>query len=174
MAAATGNVTNQAVQFQNNGAPSRQNYGPGISCNGPTMTFSPFYMGNHVKPEIPMNPESYVKNENWGAQINFMVPLDGGIIERCKSIAARQEEKMQLNYELVRIDNCAKLQQKGFMLRPGTRVYHLCHDVIPIAAYQKEVRQLQNNPLTKINYDRTNQTSPIRFHQEHSSKTTNN
>ena len=81
---------------------------------------------------------------------------------------------MQLNYELVRIDNCAKLQQKGFMLRPGTRVYHLCHDVIPIAAYQKEVKQLQNNPLTKINYDRTNQTSPIRFHQEHSSKTTNN
>ena len=39
VAAATGNVTNQAVQFQNNGAPSRQNYGPNISCNGSTMTF---------------------------------------------------------------------------------------------------------------------------------------
>ena len=174
VAAATGNVTNQAVQFQNNGAPSRQHYGAGVSCNGPTMTFSPFYMGNHVKPGIPMDPGDYTKNENWGGQINFMVPLDRSIMERCKSIAARQEEKMQLNYELVRIDNCAKLQQKGFMLRPGTRVYHLCNDVIPIAAYQKEVRQLQNNPLTKINYDRTNQTSPIRFHQEHSSKTTDN
>ena len=34
VAAATGNVTNQAVQFQNNGAPSRQVYGPNISCNG--------------------------------------------------------------------------------------------------------------------------------------------
>ena len=44
VAAATGNVTNQAVQFQNNGAPSRQHYGPNISCNGATMTFSPFYM----------------------------------------------------------------------------------------------------------------------------------
>ena len=44
VAAATGNVTNQAVQFQNNGAPSRQHYGPNISCNGSTMTFSPFYM----------------------------------------------------------------------------------------------------------------------------------
>ncbi len=33
VAAATGNVTNQAVQFQNNGAPSRQVYGPNISCN---------------------------------------------------------------------------------------------------------------------------------------------
>ncbi len=137
MAAATGNVTNQAVQFQNNGAPSRQSYGANISCNGATMTFSPFYMGNHVKPGIPVDFESYVKNENWGGQINFMVPLDGGIVERCKAAADRQIEKMQLNYELVRIDNCAKLQQKGFMLRPGSRVYHICQDVIPIAAWKK-------------------------------------
>ena len=50
VAAATGNVTNQAVQFQNNGAPSRQVIGPNISCNGATMTFSPFYMGNHTTP----------------------------------------------------------------------------------------------------------------------------
>ena len=42
---ATGNVTNQAVQFQNNGAPSRQQYGGGIICNGPTMTLSPFIWG---------------------------------------------------------------------------------------------------------------------------------
>ena len=36
--------------FQNNGAPSSQHYGGTISCNGSTMTFSPFYMGNHTKP----------------------------------------------------------------------------------------------------------------------------
>ena len=153
VAAATGNVTNQAVQFQNNGAPSRQNYGPNISCNGSTMTFSPFYMGNQVQPKIPADPDGYVKNENWGAQLNFMVPLDGGIVERCKSIAKRQEEKMQLNYELVRIDNCTKFMQRGFMLRPGSRVYHLCQDVIPIERYltqQKEYQEnLLNNPLFK-------------------------
>ena len=40
VAAATGNVTNQAVQFQNNGAPSRQIFGANNSCNGATMTFS--------------------------------------------------------------------------------------------------------------------------------------
>ena len=51
MAAATGNVTNQAVQFQNNGAPSRQSFGSNISCNGSTMTFSPFYMGNDTEPQ---------------------------------------------------------------------------------------------------------------------------
>ena len=141
VAAATGNVTNQAVQFQNNGAPSRQVYGPNISCNGSTMTFSPFYMGNHTKPwdidEDGMRPSSYTMAENWGGQINFMIPLDREGLKRCRAIAAQQHEKMKLNYELVRIDNCAKLQQKGFMLLPGTRVYHLCSDVIPISSWKK-------------------------------------
>ena len=58
---ATGNVTNQAVQFQNNGAPSRQQYGSGIVCNGPTMTLSPFYMGND---SVPYDNESYVKSKD--------------------------------------------------------------------------------------------------------------
>ncbi len=138
VAAATGNVTNQAVQFQNNGAPSRQVYGPNISCNGSTMTFSPFYMGNHTTPfDEEMSQQSYTVAENWGFQVNFMVPLDKRGLEQCRRMAARQEEKMKLNYELVRIDNCAKLQQKGFMLVPGSRVYHLCSDVIPIIAFKK-------------------------------------
>ena len=145
MAAATGNVTNQAVQFQNNGAPSRQHYGPNISCNGSTMTFSPFYMGNHTKPwdidEDGMRPSSYTMAENWGGQVNFMIPLDREGLRRCRSIAARQEEKMRLDYELVRALKCAELQQKGFMLIPGSRVYSLCSDVIPIAAYKKSVEE---------------------------------
>ena len=137
VAAATGNVTNQAVQFQNNGAPSRQHYGPNISCNGATMTFSPFYMGNHTTPfDDTMSQQSYTVAENWGGQINFMFPLDRESLRRCKAIAKQQHDKMKLNYELVRIDNCAKLQQKGFMLVPGSRVYHLCSDVIPISAFK--------------------------------------
>ena len=147
VAAATGNVTNQAVQFQNNGAPSRQHFGPNISCNSGTVTFSPFYMGNHVTPfDDHMSQQSYTVSENWGAQLNFMIPLDGSIVERCKSIAARQEEKMRLNYELVRIDNCAKLMQKGFMLRPGTRVAKLCQDVIPISQWKKEIAKANPTP----------------------------
>ena len=140
VAAATGNVTNQAVQFQNNGAPSRQVLGPNISCNGATMTFSPFYMGNHTTPfDENMDQSSYTVAENWGAQINFMVPLDGSIIETCKAIGRRQKAKMELDYELVRALKCAELQQKGFMIRPATRVYHMCSDIIPIAAFKKEV-----------------------------------
>ena len=115
-------------------------------------------MGNHTKPwemddDGGMSPSSYTMSENWGGQLNFMVPLDGGIVERCKSIAKRQEEKMQLDYELVRMKECANLQQKGFMIRPGTRVYHICQDVIPIAAYKQEQvdyqQNLLNNPLFK-------------------------
>ena len=151
VAAATGNVTNQAVQFQNNGAPSRQHYGPNISCNGSTMTFSPFYMGNHTKPwdidEDGMSPSSYTMAENWGAQINFMVPLDREGLNRCRTIAARQEEKMRLDYELVRVLKCAELQQKGFMLVPNSRVYDMCSDVIPITAWTKAEEQAKKDLL---------------------------
>ena len=137
VAAATGNVTNQAVQFQNNGSMSRQNYGPSISCNGSTMTFSPFYMGNHTKPwevgeDTGMTPSSYTLSENWGFQVNFMVPLDKRGLEQCRRIAKRQEEKMKLDYELVRALKCADLQRQGFTIRPGTRVAFLCQDIVPI------------------------------------------
>jgi hypothetical protein len=138
VAAATGNVTNQAVQFQNNGASSRQTYGPNISCNGSTMTFSPFYMGNHTNPYTAdedtrdLYPSSYQLNENWGFQINFMVPLDKRGLEQCRRIAKRQEEKMQLDYELVRALKCAELQRQGFTIRPNTRVAFLCQDIVPI------------------------------------------
>ena len=131
-AAATSNNTNQSVQFNNNGAPSRQHYGPNnISCNGPTMTFSPFYMGNDT---TPVDPEGYVISENWGLQLNFMVPLDSESVDLCKTLARHQSEKMRLDYELVRALKCAELQQKGFTLRPGSRVEHMCNDVIPISA----------------------------------------
>ncbi len=148
VAAATGNVTNQAVQFQNNGAPSRQILGPNISCNGATMTFSPFYMGNHTTPfDENMDQSSYTVAENWGFQINFMVPLDGSIVETCKALGKRQLNKMALDYELVRAKECAALQQKGFMIRPNTRVYHMCSDIIPIAAFKAEVAAAREKSL---------------------------
>ena len=164
-AAATGNVTTQAVQFQNNGAPSRQHYGPNISCNGSTMTFSPFYMGNHTKPwdidEDGMRPSSYTMAENWGGQINFMIPLDREGLNRCRSMAARQEEKMRLDYELVRVLKCAELQQKGFMLMPETRVYSMCSDVIPIAAWKKAEEQAKKDLLPQPPKKWWNKINPL-------------
>ena len=133
VAAATGNVTNQAVQFQNNGAASRQVYGPNIQCNGSTMTFSPFYMGNDTRPEAE---ESYNINQNWGFQVNFMVPLDREGLRQCKRIAKRQEEKMRLDYELVRALKCAELMQRGFTFHPQAEMKVLCQDIVPISALQ--------------------------------------
>ena len=148
VAAATGNVTNQAVQFQNNGAPSRQHYGGGVSCNGATMTFSPFYMGNHTVPyDEEMDQRSYTIAENWGGQINFMFPLDRKGLEQCRRIAARQEEKLRLDYELVRVLKCAELQRKGFMITEKSRVYKMCNDVVPIVAYNKEKKAAVKNYL---------------------------
>ena len=135
VAAATGNVTNQAVQFQNNGAPSRQYFHGSNSCNGPTMTLSPFMMGNETR---PVDPAGYVKNANWGAQVNFMIPLDSGMIELCKQIARRHEQKMRLDYELIRATKCAEIMQKGFTFRPGTRVAHMCSDLVPIVSLTNE------------------------------------
>ena len=148
VAAATGNVTNQAVQFQNNGAPSRQHYGGGVSCNGATMTFSPFYMGNHTVPyDDEMSQRSYTIAENWGGQVNFMFPLDRRGLEQCRKIAARQEEKLRLDYELVRVLKCAELQRKGFMITETSRVYEMCNDVVPIVAYNKEKKVAVKNYL---------------------------
>ena len=131
VAAATGNVTNQAVQFQNNGAPSRQYFAGNNSCNGTTMQLSPFYMGNDT---TPMESSGYVKSNNWGAQVSFSVPLDGGMIETCKAIARKHEAKMRLDYELVRALKCTEIMKSGFTFRPGSRVEVLCHDIVPIVS----------------------------------------
>ena len=131
VAAATGNVTNQAVQFQNNGAPSRQYFGPNNSCNGSTMQLSPFYMGNDT---IPVEADGYVRSNNYGLQINFAIPLDGSMIEICKSIARKHEAKMRLDYELVRALKCTEIMKAGFTFRPGSRVEVLCHDIVPIVS----------------------------------------
>jgi hypothetical protein len=95
------------------------------------MTLSPFMMGNETR---PVDPEGLVKNSNWGAQVNFMIPLDSGMIEQCKAIAKRHEEKMRLNYELIRAQKCTEIMAKGFTFRPGSRVEHLCSDIVPIVS----------------------------------------
>ena len=99
------------------------------------MTFSPFYMGNDT---VPYDPEGYVKSNNFGAQLNFMVPLDGGMIELCKQIAKRHEQKMRLDYEVIRALKCTEIMKAGFTFRPGSRVEVLCHDIIPIVSLKND------------------------------------
>ena len=94
------------------------------------MQVSPFYMGNDT---IPYGG-TYTRTGNWGLQLNFAVPLDGGMIETCKAIARKHEQKMRLDYELVRALKCTEIMRKGFTFRPGSRVEVLCHDIVPIVS----------------------------------------
>ncbi len=93
------------------------------------MTFSPFWLASENK---PYDPESYARGWNYGAQLNFMVPLNGSLTEQCKSMAIRLEETLRLEYELTRVAKCAELMKKGFTLRYGSSFEHLCSDVVPI------------------------------------------
>lgn len=92
------------------------------------MTFQPFYMGGDV------HTDTYQRTSNFGVQVGFSVPLDGGMVETCKQIARRHEQKMRLDYELVRALKCTEIMKAGFTFRPGSRVEVLCHDIIPIVS----------------------------------------
>ena len=83
-------------------------------------------------------PTNYSRSNNYGMQLNFSVPLDGSLTELCKKIAKRHEEKMRLDYELVRALKCTEIMKAGFTFRPGSRVEVLCHDIVPIVSLQKE------------------------------------
>ena len=99
------------------------------------MTFSPFYMGNDT---IPYEDDGYVRSNNYGMQMSFMIPLDGSMIEQCKQIARRHEQKMRLNYEMIRAMKCTEIMKAGFTFRPGSRVEVLCHDIIPIVSLKND------------------------------------
>ena len=95
------------------------------------MQVSPFVFMNDSS---PYEEEGYVLNKNWGLQFNFSVPLDGSMTELCKSIARKHEQKMRLDYELVRAIKCTEIMKAGFTFRPGSRVEVLCHDIVPIVS----------------------------------------
>ena len=117
--------------MQNSGAPSRQFFAANSNCNGATAQVTPFYMGNDT---VPMESQGYVRNNNWGMQVSLSIPLDGSMVELCKSIARKHEQKMRLDYELVRALKCTEIMKSGFAFRPGSRVEILCQDIVPIVS----------------------------------------
>jgi hypothetical protein len=86
-----------------------------------------------------MDPGSgnYTIGENWGIQASISVPLDQSIIERCKSLADLKIRKGRLDYEIIRIKECATLLSKGYMLHPESIFFPLCSDVQPVSSSQK-------------------------------------
>lgn len=132
VATSTGSVSNQAVQI-NQGSYSQQGFGGGHICNSATMVFTPFYLGNDLyQLEAP-----YTRNQNFGAQVSFSVPLDLEMVDLCKKLAKRKLEKERLDYELVRLIKCVEVMKGGFTFAPGSPFATICGDVVPIAAVPK-------------------------------------
>ncbi len=92
-------------------------------------------MGNDT---VPYEADGYVRSNNFGAQVSFSVPLDGSMTELCKQIAKRHEQKMRLNYEMIRAMKCTEIMKAGFTFRPGSRVEVLCHDIVPIVSIKND------------------------------------
>ena len=127
VATSTGSVSNQAVQI-NQGSYSQQSFQPGHTCNSSTLVFTPFYLGNDV------NPEPYVRNQNFGAQVSLSVPLNREMVRLCKELAKRKIEKERLDMALIRVLKCAELYKTGYKIRTDSPYAHLCADVVPVAA----------------------------------------
>ena len=133
-ASATGNVTNQAVQVLQ-GPYALNTYGAGVSCQGPTMSISPFVLGNTNLSQDPETYQSY--NGNAGLSLGFNFPLDGSMQELCKERARTEirrqnaeADKARLDFELVRLLKCGEAYKSGIMFHPDSPYYKICADVV--------------------------------------------
>jgi len=133
-ASATGNVTNQAVQVLQ-GPYAVNTYGAGVSCQGPTMSLSPFVMGNLNGDKDPETFQSHSANAGFSMGFNF--PLDGSLTELCKARArveiARQQaeaDKARLDFELVRLLKCGEALKAGVSFHPQSPYAKICSDVV--------------------------------------------
>ena len=135
-AAATGNVTNQAVQVLQ-GPFAVNTFGSGISCQSPTLSIQPFAMGNN---NYIWDPETHLTgSRNMGISLGFNVPLDGSLTSLCKervrvAIERQQAEadKARLDFELVRLLKCGEAMKAGVRFHPQSPYAGICADVIVI------------------------------------------
>jgi hypothetical protein len=153
-ASATGNVTNQAVQVLQ-GPYAVNTYGGGVSCQGPTMSLSPFVLGSINSSQDPETFQS--QNGNAGVSMGFNFPLDGSLTELCKE-RARSEikrqnaeaDKARLDFELVRLLKCGEAIKSGITFHPDSPYAKICADVV-VRYPTPIVVTNQQNKDTKIN-----------------------
>jgi hypothetical protein len=133
-ASATGNVTNQAVQVLQ-GPYAVNTFGGGVSCQGPTMSISPFALGNMSGGNDPTTYQTH--NGNFGISMGFNFPLDGSLHELCKARAKVEMERQQteadkarLDFELVRLLKCGEAMKNGITFHPDSPYAKICSDVV--------------------------------------------
>ena len=146
-ATSSGSVTNQAVQVLQ-GPYITNSYGGGVTCQGPTLNFSPFvsssYSGRTPWIRYRDGEPTYQQDNysiNPGASLTFSIPLDGGLQARCKqaaetAIARNQAEadKARLDFELVRLLRCGEAIKAGVYFHPSSPYASVCADVVVPAA----------------------------------------
>jgi len=132
VATSTGSVANQAVQI-NQGGYSQQGFGGGHVCNSSTLVFTPFFLGSNSYP----GDGAASRNQNFGVQLSFSVPLDTEMVRLCKDLAKRKIEKERLDYELVRVLKCIEIKKTGYVIHPSSPYVSVCGDVIAASSVQK-------------------------------------
>ena len=119
-----GSVTNQAVQI-NQGSYNNQAFGSGLTCSGPTLVFTPFFIGASTYNEDK-------GNSNYGLQMSLSMPLDREAVSLCKAHARQKLSKERLDYELVRLLKCGEAFSAGWQISQSSPLYVLCADVVPV------------------------------------------
>ena len=146
-----------AIQTLNGNLVQNQ-YGGGVVCQGPMLTFSPFITDSHSfsKPreywyESPVYSDEgdllfYQSTRtgqkdnfslNVGASLTFSMPLDKRFQERCLKNAKLQGDHQQqlidnkkLDWHIARLRECGKLKLSGIEFAPDSPYFHLCEDVV--------------------------------------------
>ena len=160
VANSSGSVTNMAVQNLQ-GSFIQNQYGGNIVCQGPMLTFSPFVTDSHTySTPREYNYDSPVYDDdgniiyyqdirtgqkdnfsfNLGFSVNFSIPLDNSLQDRCKSAVDNQlaltkqmVENKKLDYAIARIRECGKLLKEGIVLTDDSPYKELCKDVRVVA-----------------------------------------
>ena len=163
-ASATGNVTNQAVQVLQ-GPFAINQYGSGVTCQGPTFNIAPFVMGTR---NYDWDPTSNLTGSgNLGVSASWQIPLDRESIDLCKERAEveikRQQaetDKARLDFELVRLLKCGEAAKMGVRFHPESPYAGICSDVIVLAPPQKPTTEVVN----KVNINKPNDRSSLVSH----------
>ena len=173
-------LTNMAIQTLNGNLVQNQ-YGGGVVCQGPMVTFSPFITDSHSfsKPreywydspvysdegEILFHQSTRTGQKdnfslNLGASITFSVPLDKRFQERCLKNAKLQGEHQQqlidnkkLDWHIARLRECGKLKLQGIEFSVSSPYYNLCEDIVvkPKMGQVLPHRHLISSPSQEVN-----------------------